>query len=155
MQSHRVRERGQTYRTETNYGKMIQVPCTFTTSIWRITLKIYFPNCFGVQVNLASLYAIKLVQLWTSEDGKHANYKLHAEMNHSTFVKLAESVLPLHQQKQIGPRQLSYATEHTRHRTHSCCARNVSPQELSACKSHSPEGTPCPTRLCKKRACFS
>lgn len=35
-------------------------------------------------------------------------------MNHSTFVKLAESVLPLHQQKQLGPRQLSCATEHTR-----------------------------------------
>lgn len=61
MQGSRVRERGQTSRTETNYGKMIQVP--FTTSIWRITLKIYFPNCFGVQINLAFLYVIKLVQL--------------------------------------------------------------------------------------------
>lgn len=113
MQGSRVREGRQTSRTATNYGKMIQVPCTFTTSIWRITLKIYFPNCFGVQVNLAFLYVIKWVQLSTGEDGKHANYKFHAEMDHIILVQMGtHSVLPVHHPNHIGLRRPCHSTEH-------------------------------------------
>lgn len=120
MQGSRVREKGQTSRTETNYGKMIQVPCTFTTSIWRITLKSYFPNCFGAQVNLAFLHVIKVVQLSTSEDGRHANYKLHAEMDGRTFVKVAPF-------RPSATRAKSHQPEATvlSHPTHSCCSENV------------------------------
>lgn len=90
---------------------MIQVACTFTASIWRITLKSHFPNCSGVHKNLAFLYVLKLARLWTSEDGRHTKDKWHAEADHLTSVKLAHTVLPRPEQTHISRRRASRAPE--------------------------------------------
>lgn len=93
---------------------LVLLPQAFEESHWT----------FGVQVSWASPCAIKLVQLWTNEGGKRANWKLHAEMDHVTFVRLARI------------RYLHYTTtntsawgSHAVHRTHAPCAlRSFLPQ---------------------------
>lgn len=147
MQGSRVREKGQTSRTETNYGKMIQVPCTFTTSIWRITLKSYFPNCFGAQGNLAFLHVIKVVRLSTSEDGRHANSKLRAEMNHHAFVKLAPLCPSSSRPKSHRPEAAVLPR-----RTHACCSENV-PLQHTVLRKVVKE-TQCPTTSLQETGLF-
>ena len=93
---------------------LVLLPQAFEESRWT----------FGAQVSWASLRTIKLAQRWTNEGGKRASCKLHAEMDHVTFVRPARI------------RYFHYTTQNTSawgchavHRTHAPCAlRSFLPQ---------------------------